>query len=233
MGTRTLSHAFFRHRRELQASDGLPALEGQAAAVIEVAHAQGVAPIFFGGDHSITYALVAALMQSCSALCLVVFDAHSDVQGHENSVRNWNVLRHVMERFGDRVRLVHVGFRDVDEAALAEKASLTITANELWLRGTADVVQTLRTACAGRPIYLSIDLDVLDPSVFPAVSAPISGGLTAQQLFGLVRQIGPFAAADVVEYDHDRRSGSEMLLLADLLHLLGGLGATDTHFSRR
>lgn len=182
------------------------------------AEASGTAPIFFGGDHGLTYVSVSSLATPPQQLALVVFDAHSDVQGVERDLRCWNVLRKLKCELGEALHLVHIGFRDQDAQELSQYASCIIAARDLVTRGHQEAATRLHAAVAGRPVYLSIDLDVLDPFCFESVMAPISGGLTPGQLFALIGELSGHhvLAADLVEYAPHHTDTRELVLLADL-----------------
>lgn len=230
---RAAPHTFFASKRSVDYGSGEEATAKALERIFDQAEAAGAAPIFFGGDHTISYWPVGLAAQRYRRLSLVVFDAHSDVQGDERALRNWNVIRRIMEDWGASVDLVHVGFRDMDEAALAKFAYRVIPACDFIDAPAA--IRALLDAVSGRPIYLSIDLDVLDPTAFRAVSAPISGGLSVLQVFAAIKALRGqnVVAADIVEYDHRRRAGDEMLVLADLFYQTAGLCAREDRLLRR
>jgi agmatinase len=221
-GYRAVEHRFFAQPRVLDVLADPERVELDVLEVVDEAARAGVAPIFFGGDHTITYPLLAAARERVADIALLVFDAHSDMQGSERELRNWNVMRRIAEDFGDVV-LVHVGFRDIDVSSFRAATDCHVTAIDL-VNDEGAFARALE-ALSGRSVYLSIDLDVLDPVFCRAVAAPISGGLSSLQLFAMLDALDGQAivAADIVEYDHRRRAGGEMVLLADLFHRVGCL----------
>ncbi|GAB4511565.1 MAG: agmatinase [Haliangiales bacterium] len=225
---RAVASPFFAERRELTVVGAdADALSDALSAQREQAEAAGTAPIYFGGDHSCTYELISHACERHGPLVLVVFDAHSDVQGDVDQLYHWNVLAKIASRWGPQVEIIHLGFRDIDGAALAACAGLVLSALDVCWLGVAACARRVAEAIAGRPVYLSIDLDVLDPGAFAGVAAPISAGLSPLALFALIDalRVERVVCADIVEYDHHRSDGREMLLLADLFHLVGGVCA--------
>jgi agmatinase len=83
-----------------------------------------------------------------------------------------------------------------------------VTTDEVAELGVATVVERIRTRVGTAPVYVSVDIDVLDPAHAPGTGTPEAGGLTSRELLGLVRGLGPVAVVggDVVEvspaYDH-------------------------------
>lgn len=185
----------------------------------------GLPPIFFGGDHSITYELVRASLDQFGPLDLVVLDAHSDVQGNESEITPWNVIRRVHEDFSAQVAIVHVGFRDLDRIDLESRASTVLTQRDHLRRGHGQFIEDLRASLSGRPVYLSIDVDVLDPAYLGGVRAPIAGGLSTAECLDIINALqGCVAVADLVEFDHERRAHGDLLVLCELFGAIARAG---------
>jgi agmatinase len=98
---------------------------------------------------------------------------------------------------------------------------------EFERRTTDDVIDQLRTAIGGRPLYVSIDIDVLDPAHAPATGTPEAGGMTSRELLAILRGLDglDLVGADVVEvspaYDHAEITGVAAANLAyELISLL-------------
>ncbi|WP_309147071.1 arginase family protein [Curtobacterium sp. MCSS17_008] len=129
----------------------------------------------------------------------------------------------------DPARTAHMGCRD-DDAELAEVRAVvgTVLPTSEWrARGTAAVVDALQTTADAAGYWLQVDVDVLDPTVMPAVDSPDPGGSTAEELIELLRGLAPRAVgASVTVYDPDLDpDGTHAHLLADVLTAgLGDLG---------
>jgi agmatinase len=113
----------------------------------------------------------------------------------------------------DSDRSVHVGIRGPLYAPsdLTEDAELgfaVVRATELETSGIAGVVQQIRARVGDAPLYISIDIDVLDPAHAPGTGTPEAGGLTSRELLGILRGLAGshLVGADLVEvapaYDH-------------------------------
>jgi len=180
--------------------------------------AAGMLPVLLGGDHRATLHILRAAFLNSGLGCLVVLDAHTDCQGLDQPLSNYNVLGLIRKQF-PTLRMVLIGARDSDLPLVRKLAVFDhiIDASDfalLGIKGTLDVVNAL---IVGRRCYLSIDLDVLDPLYFPCVATPISGGLQPLSLFGLIKGLRPaLVAADIVEFVADEASPLHYLLVADL-----------------
>jgi arginase len=151
-------------------------------------------PIVLGGDHSITYPVVRAF-RGDAAFTIVHFDAHSDLYPEFLGDRYSHAcpFARIMEE-GLTDRLVQVGVRTMSgiQAEQVRKFNVTQVSQETWDAGW--------TFEGSRPVYLSIDIDVLDPAFAPGVSHPEPGGCSTRQLIRAIQQIrAPIIGADIVE----------------------------------
>lgn len=189
------------------------------AAYVRSVTAAGYLPVCLGGDHRATLHILRATLVQHKLTGFIVLDAHTDCQGLDHPLSNYNVLGLVRKEFPD-LKMVLIGARDTDVASVRQQGVFDriIDATEfatIGLQGTLEIVHLLM---AGHNCYLSIDLDVLDPLSFPCVAAPISGGLQPLHLLGLVHGLKPLlVAADIVEFVADQASTVQYLLVADLL----------------
>lgn len=186
-------------------------------------------PLSIGGDHTITYPIVRALAERHGALGMVHVDAHADVSrsmfGERITHGSW--LRHAIDDgFVDPVRTVQIGLRGTGYAAddfdwIQGLGARVVAADECWHRSLAPLMNEVRAQVGGGPLYLSFDIDGLDPSVAPGTGTPEIGGLTGIQGLEIIRGLHSCAlvGADVVEvapaYD---ASGNTALLAANLLY---------------
>jgi agmatinase len=149
-----------------------------------------------GGEHSITPPIVAEFSRARPDLCVVQLDAHSDLRAEFQGDRRSHAtaIRRVLEHV-PRERVFQLGIRSF--SAPAEMAEPNLHPFEV-LGPAHRVVETI----GGRPVYLTLDTDVLDPSVLPDVGTPQPGGIGYRELvdtialFARLRVVG----ADIVEF---------------------------------
>ena len=172
--------------------------------------------IALGGDHTIALALLRALHARRGPLALVHFDAHLDTWDtyfgapytHGTPFR-----RAFEEGLLASDRSVHVGIRGPlyspgDLSDDADMGFAVISTTDIARRGPDDAVARIRARVGDLPVYLSVDIDVLDPAHAPGTGTPEPGGLTSRELQAILRGMDGLdvAGADVVEvapaYDH-------------------------------
>ena len=172
--------------------------------------------VAIGGDHTIALPMLQAVAARHGPVALVHFDAHLDTWDtyFDAPVTHGTVFRRAFE---DGLLIedhsVHVGIRGplYGEADLADdrrfgfRAIRTSDVDDLGIRGTIDAVLD---RVGDSPVYLSVDIDVLDPSFAPGTGTPEAGGLTSRELLRVLRGLTGLhlVGADVVEvapaYDH-------------------------------
>lgn len=157
----------------------------------------GFRPIALGGDHSITYPIVRAIAQRHSSFSILHIDAHGDLYDEFEGDRFSHAcpFARIMEE--DLCSwLVQVGIR-----------TLTPHQREQIARFSADAIDMSRFAGGARPaisgpVYVSIDIDGLDPAFAPGVSHREPGGLSVRDVLSLIQSLdGPIIGADVVEFN--------------------------------
>jgi arginase len=184
-----------------------------AAAVTDAADA-GDVPFCLGGDHAVTFPIVAALAKLHGPLTLLHFDAHPDT--YENFANNprshASPFARILEAGAAR-RLVQVGIRTMTAHGRAQAAKYDIEVIPM-----TDFQATLVPVLDG-PLYISVDLDGLDPSAAPGVSHHEPGGLTVREILAvLARQTAHIVGADIVELNPDRDiNGITAVVAAKLL----------------
>ena len=186
---------------EMLRDAGDVALEGPAGAraAIEAAITrlgdEGLRPIALGGDHSVTYPVVRALARRHPGLEILHFDAHPDLyaefQGdpHSHACPFARIMEERLAR-----RLVQVGIRTMNrhQREQADRFGVEVIAMRAW---RDDVPLTFEG-----PLYVSIDVDVLDPAFAPGVSHREPGGMSVRQLIGALQRVrGSIIGGDVVE----------------------------------
>jgi arginase len=158
---------------------------------------EGGLPIAIGGDHSITYPVLRALHPLYRSLTVLHVDAHPDLyeEFEGNRFSHACPFARVMdEKLADR--LVQVGIRTMNahQREQAERHRVEVIDMRGWVSG-------MRPRING-PLYVSIDLDALDPAFAPGVSHREPGGLSVRDLVTLLQSIpGPIVGADLVEFN--------------------------------
>jgi agmatinase len=191
-------------------------------AVWQALRSEGTLAVALGGDHSITYSFVERLQRE-QEIALIWFDAHSDESFYrrDQSHHYGNVLTRIREL--SRVRhILRVGTRGAvsTRRAADPEHCRTISARDLRRFGSSILDAAIP---AGMPCYLSIDLDVLDPSVAPAVGTPVPGGLMLHELedaIAAIAQSTRIEALDLVELNPDRAPGNVTACTASRLLLI-------------
>ncbi len=139
-------------------------------------------PVMIGGEHLISLGAIKAAAKKYPDLCVLHFDAHTDLRdeylGAELS--HATVMRRVWDVLGDG-RVFQFGIRSGDKSEFVWAPS-HVRMHKFDLSGLSDVIREL----SGRPIYLSLDLDVMDPSVFPGTGTPEAGGVGFKDLLDAV-----------------------------------------------
>jgi len=158
-------------------------------------------PILLGGDHLITLPIVEEILPIYPDLHLIHIDAHTDLRedylGETHS--HCTVMRRVVDRLGDN-RLFQIGVRSgtEEEFKFAKKIKSIVSSDWESLRS---MVRRLR----GQPVYISLDLDVIDPSLLPGVGTPEPGGLTFKEFISLLKKLQMLhvVGLDIVELTPD------------------------------
>lgn len=214
----------------------LPESHAQIEEAAAPLFAAGVTPVFLGGDHSVSLPLLRALAKRVGPVGLVHFDAHTDLwHGYfgGKDTHGTPFRRAVEEGLIDVARSVQVGIRgsvyDEEDVAITEKLGLAlVTGPELHRRGVDAVLDVIRGRVGAGPLYLSFDIDFLDPTYAPGTGTPEVGGATSVQALELLRGLAglDFAAYDLVEvmpaYDP---AGVTSLLAANLVYEMMALHA--------
>jgi len=170
----------------------------------------GAIPIVLGGDHSIAEPDIRAVAARHGAVGLVHFDAHTDTATHVFGVArsHGTPMRHLVEQGAlDPARYVQIGPRGYwpGEAELAWQREQGITSlfmHDLVALGIEEVVGRAAGIVGSGPAFLSVDIDVLDPSVAPGTGTPEPGGMSAAELLWAVRTLArelELVGAEVVE----------------------------------
>ncbi|HET6796495.1 MAG TPA: agmatinase [Gemmatimonadales bacterium] len=168
-------------------------IENGIAALI----ADGSGPLALGGDHSVSYPILRAVSRSHPPLTILHLDAHPDLYDEFEGDRFSHACpfaRIMEEKLAER--LVQVGIRTMNDLQQrqVERYRVQVIDMRSWVSGNRPQVDG--------PVYLSVDLDVLDPAFAPGVSHREPGGLSVREVLTLVQETGgTLVGADVVEYN--------------------------------
>jgi agmatinase len=191
--------------------------------------ANGMGVVTLGGDHLVTLPLLEAHAEHYGPMALVHFDAHSDTWEYEADAplhHGMMFLKAARDGLIDPARSVQIGMRTPNDTMGFNVFDM----NAVLDLGIGGLVDAIREHTAGLPIYLTVDIDALDPAFAPATGTPVVGGLTTAQLRGvLFRLLGlDIVGADLVEVAPHYEGPAQITALAgatiahDELHLLAG-----------
>lgn len=201
-------NSWTERQRDIAAGDGLsdagdlplPAT-AEARAQIEAGVAEVLAggwrPLVLGGDHSVTYPALRAISRAHAPLTILHIDAHPDLydEFEGDPYSHACPFARIMEECLAS-RLVQVGIRTMNghQRSQAERFGVEVIDMRAWLAGARPAL--------GGAVYVSIDLDGLDPGFAPGVSHREPGGLSVRDVLAMVQDLeGDVIGADVVEYN--------------------------------
>lgn len=154
-------------------------------------------PVSLGGDHAVTYPIMRAMAARHERLSILHIDAHPDLYDNfdDNPYSHASPFARIMEA-GLVERLVQVGIRTMNGHQREQVARFGVEVIEMKdLRD--DLVPRFDT-----PVYVSIDMDGIDPAFAPGVSHQEPGGLSVRQVVSLIQDLkAPIVGADIVEYN--------------------------------
>ncbi|HQN74765.1 MAG TPA: agmatinase [Bacillota bacterium] len=156
-------------------------------------------PMMIGGEHLVTLPVVQALVQKYPDLHIIHLDAHTDLRDEflGRKLSHATVLRRCHDILGDG-RIYQFGIRSGDKHEFDLAKSGHVFMRKFDLEGLDKIVEKLKD----KPVYITIDLDVLDPSVFPGTGTPEPGGITFKELLSAMKTfegLNNVVGADLVE----------------------------------
>jgi agmatinase len=193
-------------------NEAVAAIEAGADELLDT----GARLMTIGGDHTVALPLLRSVVKRHGPVALLHFDAHLDTWDtyFDAPITHGTPFRRASEEgLLDIDALAHVGIRGplYSKNDLVEDARMgfgIVTSMDVMSRGVEEVVAGLRTRIGNRPLYVSIDIDVLDPAHAPGTGTPEAGGLTSRELLAILRGLAGMrlVSADIVEispaYDH-------------------------------
>jgi guanidinobutyrase len=205
----------------------------KSMAIIEAAYDEilnfNCKPLTLGGDHTVLLPILRAIKKKHGPVALIHVDAHADVNDQmfgERVAHGTPVRRAIEESLVDPAGCVQIGLRGTgyspeDFSWAKGKGVRIIQAEECWYQSMVPVMEEIRRMIGRRPVYVSFDIDSLDPAFAPGTGTPEIGGLTVIQGLEIVRgcQGLNIVGGDLVEvsppYD---TSGNTALVAANLLY---------------
>lgn len=146
----------------------------------------GKIPLMIGGEHLVTLGTVRSVVKKYPDLHIIHFDAHADLRDDYlgATLSHATVLHRVWDLVGDG-KIYQFGIRSGERAEFLWGKDHVIT-HKFDFEGLEQVIEALK----GKPVYFTLDLDVLDPSVFPGTGTPEAGGVTFLQLLDAILKVG-------------------------------------------
>jgi agmatinase len=180
----------------------------------------GKIPVMLGGEHSLTLPFISACKTRYPDLATVVLDAHLDLREEYESERNSHacISRHIIEDVTRKYVSIGIrsGAREEYEYVKENKIKM-FSSDDVFSMGIEGVVSELRSYISG-PVYLSIDMDAIDPAYVPALGTPEPYGLTPRDVRSVIACLAPYIVGfDLVEIAPAYDSGNTALLGAKLV----------------
>ena len=186
----------------------------------------GKIPAILGGEHTISYFILKAF----DDVFVIHLDAHRDLRDEylDDKLCHATVMRRSLDRLPPD-RLLQIGVRSCskEEAEFAQEAGILSYTAEQTIDDPKRIISDAKKLAGDSKVYLTIDLDVLDPAFAPGVSTPEPGGLSTVELLRILRELGKLniAGFDVVElvppHDDGTTSFAAARIIYELLAVMG------------
>jgi len=164
--------------------------------------------IFLGGDHSISYSTAKAFLDYCNKErkkpCLIIFDSHADCMTPMKEPTHEEWLRKLIEEGFPKESVLIVGLRNCwkDEVKFIKENKIRTLSMTSLTDDLQEMCDTIMEFSNGKELYVSIDIDFIDPLFAPATGYPEPGGVTSRQFLYLIqriKKIKTLRAIDLVE----------------------------------
>ncbi len=184
----------------------LERIEASVSALVEA----GIVPFGIGGDHSVTLAELRAVAKRHGPVALIQFDSHTDTWDKYFAGERYSAgtpfRRGVEENIIDPAHSIQIGmrgslFQPSDVSQSLDLGFDVVTTDELFEIGFDALASRIAERVAGRPAFITFDMDFVDPASAPGVQTPESGGASARETLDLVRRLHgvDLVGCDVVE----------------------------------
>lgn len=222
---------------DLEETGDISELERNLVATVALHNHKNPSALFLGGDHFVTYPCFSLMAKKHERpLSLLYFDAHPDLyEAYEGSAYSHaTVVSRILDNQSYSPGTVCcVGTRAStreQNQRISEFGLATITTQDVYRKGCDAIASSIKCKLSNQPVYLSIDLDCLDPAFAPGVGNPQPGGLTVRQLLDILHGITGLevVAADVVEYcpqvdSHPRTTAfTSAILIKEIMGVVAG-----------
>lgn len=151
--------------------------------------------IFLGGDHSISYSILSAFKEYCNNSkgkpCLISFNANADCMPYKDYATNESWLRNLIDNRFPKENILVVGMRNLNKDEmkfLKENKIKSLSINSLT-EDLNDMCDTIMEFSNGKELYVSIDINIIDPIFAPSTFPKETGGLTSRQFLYLIQRI--------------------------------------------
>jgi len=191
--------------------------------VVSKCVADGKIPVVLGGEHSLSYGVFKGIADHKKGFSVLHFDAHLDLrQSYENSIYSHaSVIKRMWDHPEDIKNIVAVGIRSVsvEESIFVSenKRHSVFYAHEFYKQEHADKINSL----LGKDLYITFDIDALDPSIMPSTGTPEPGGLGWYQTLEILRKAirgRNIVGMDIVELAPDKVNHYSQFTAAKLLY---------------
>ncbi len=170
--------------------------------------------IFIGGDHSITYPIFKAFQENNNNPFLIIFDAHADCMPPQQEPTHEEFLRAIIENGFPAENIILVGARKIEpeEMKFLLENNVKVFTEIFDIEAAADYVTEKAN---GKDLYISIDIDALDPAFAPAVNYPEPAGLSSKEFFYILKRllrIKSLKTIDIVEAISEKDNSQKLTL---------------------
>ncbi|BAW31638.1 MAG TPA: agmatinase [Methanothermobacter sp.] len=176
-----------------------------------------IKPLILGGEHTITYPIIKALKHTNPII--IHFDAHMDLRDYYNGrFSHATVMRRVYELEPQNMIMIGVRSASKEETRFAREHNIEYYTPQMIRENAEELTSRLKSI--KKPIYLTIDIDVLDPSYAPMVGNPSPCGLTPFQMEKLIKIIAEkeLVGVDIVEVASSSKGDQTSINAAKILH---------------
>ena len=194
-----------------------------------IAHADKC--LFVGGDHTIAYPVLKCMFEKHGPVTLIHFDAHFDTWDcfFDEHVTHGTPFKRASDEGYLMGNPVHLGIRGSIDSKCVQQADLALGFQTFCMHhiddlGHKEVSRRVKERVGASPVYISVDVDVLDPAFAPGTGTPEAGGMTTKELANILRGLKGvnLVGADVVEVSppYDSAAQQTALAAASILHEL-------------
>jgi agmatinase len=180
----------------------------------------GKLPIMLGGEHSLTFPFANACKNKYPDLGFIVLDAHMDLRQEYRGEKNSHacISRHIIENVTQKYASVGIRSGNREEYDYVNENNIKVfSAEAVFSEGIESVIDDIRKEIKG-PIYLSVDMDALDPAYAPALGTPEPYGLTPRDVREVISCLAPkIVGFDLVEIAPEYDSGGTSILGAKIV----------------